>query len=167
MPRVPAVKAALHRGRARLAALGEQDDAEDEIALTASERARLVHYVDRFNARDFDAVRDLLADDVRLDLVNRTTLRGKTDVGRYFTNYDARHDWKFVVGAVEGRPAILSHSAADTAAPATNFILLEWAEGRITRIADYHFSPYVLVRATGRDAETSQDGSIDGTSICN
>lgn len=163
---IPAVKAALHRGRARLAALSEQMESEAEIALSEGEQERLANYVDRFNARDFDAVRDLLADDVRLDLVNRTTLRGKTDVGRYFTNYDARHDWKFVVGTVEGRPAILSHNVADPAAPATNFILLDWADEKITRITDYYFSPYVLERAKSRDTASSEDGPFVRSNIC-
>ncbi|MGG6498639.1 UNVERIFIED_CONTAM: RNA polymerase sigma factor, partial [Bacteroidetes bacterium 56_B9] len=37
---VPAVKAALHRGRARLRALGAQDDARPPVALDADERRR-------------------------------------------------------------------------------------------------------------------------------
>jgi hypothetical protein len=38
-------------------------------ALAEPERLLLANYVDRFNARDFDAVRDMLADEVRLELV--------------------------------------------------------------------------------------------------
>ena len=40
--------------------------------LAEPERSRLAAYVDRFNARDFDAVRDMLGEEVRLELVNRT-----------------------------------------------------------------------------------------------
>jgi RNA polymerase sigma-70 factor (ECF subfamily) len=141
---VPAVKAALHRGRARLASLVGHSDVEAAISLSAQEHAKLANYVDRFNARDFDAVRDMLADDVRLELVNRITLRGKKDVGRYFTNYDALQNWYFTIAQLEGRIAVLSSNPLATDTGATNFILLEWRGDRIISIKDYFFSPYVL-----------------------
>jgi RNA polymerase sigma-70 factor (ECF subfamily) len=61
--------------------------------LAEPERLLLTKYVDRFNARDFDAIRDMLADDVRLELVNRTRMNGKREVGRYFHNYSDVDDW--------------------------------------------------------------------------
>src|ERR1700760_3714123 len=54
---VPAGKAALHRGRARLSNI--KDEAPVVMPISAEERARLRAYADRFNARDFDALRDL------------------------------------------------------------------------------------------------------------
>src|SRR5215469_4403364 len=63
---IPSVKAALHRGRARLRQLAQEPDDRPPPALAAPERARLATYIDRFNARDFDAVRNMLADEVRL-----------------------------------------------------------------------------------------------------
>ena len=51
---------------------------------TASE---LGAYVAHFNARDFDAIRAMISDDVRLDLVSRTQMRGKAEVASYFGNY--------------------------------------------------------------------------------
>ncbi len=144
---VPAVKAALHRGRTRLASLSEDSQNDEEILLSPGEHEKLEHYVDRFNARDFDAVRALLADDVRLNMISRLTLRGKSEVGRYFANYGGRFDWRFVVGSVEGRAAILSHDSLDLEKPATNFVLLEWDGDRITCISDFYYSPYVLERA--------------------
>ena len=48
--------------------------------LAERERSRLSAYVDRFNARDFEAVRDMLADEVRLELVAKTRLNGKREV---------------------------------------------------------------------------------------
>ncbi len=44
-------------------------------------------YVTHFNARDFDAIRTMIADDVRLDLVNKARVNGKAEVSRYFGNY--------------------------------------------------------------------------------
>src|SRR5262245_32414106 len=103
---VPAVKAALHRGRARLRELADEPDNLPAPALTAAERSRLAAYADRFNARDFDAVRDMLAEDVRLELVSRTRMRGG-EVRNYFGNYAAVDDWRLVPGLVDGQPALL------------------------------------------------------------
>src|SRR5262249_50619354 len=88
-----AVKAALHRGRSRLRELAAEPEPEAIVRLPESERSLLAAYIDRFNARDFDAVRDMLADEVRLEVVNRTRLDGKAQVGRYYTNYDQIDDW--------------------------------------------------------------------------
>ena len=49
----------------------------------------------------------MIADDVRLELVNKTRLNGKAEVSRYFGNYSNVSDWHLVPGLVEGRPAIL------------------------------------------------------------
>ena len=76
---VPAVKAALQRGRARLRALAAEADDAPVPALAEPERTRLKTYVERFNAHDFDAVRAMLAEDVRLEIVNRVRLDGKTE----------------------------------------------------------------------------------------
>ena len=75
--------------------------------LTEPQRSLLRAYVDRFNARDFDAIRDMLADEVRLDVVARTRLNGRTAVGTYFHNYADASDWRFALGLVEGRLAAL------------------------------------------------------------
>jgi RNA polymerase sigma-70 factor (ECF subfamily) len=76
-------KAALHRGRATLKQ--HAHDAAPPVPFSAAERERLRAYADRFNARDFDALRALLAEDVRLDLANRARLAGR-EVGLYFTH---------------------------------------------------------------------------------
>jgi RNA polymerase sigma-70 factor (ECF subfamily) len=141
----PAVKAALHRGRTRLMALTGEGDTE--VPLTDREHERLARYVDRFNAHDFDAVRDLLAEDVRLELVGRLVLSGKSAVSRYFGNYAGRSDWYLTVGFVDGRPAILSHRPHDMAKVPTNFILLDWDGETISQIRDFHHAGYVIESA--------------------
>ncbi|MBN9243202.1 MAG: sigma-70 family RNA polymerase sigma factor [Mesorhizobium sp.] len=141
---VPAIKASLHRGRTRLTALQGADDAE-EPSLNDEEQARLARYVALFNARDFDAVRDMLAEDARLDLVARQSLVGKPFVGKYFTKYCARDGWRLAVGHVDGRPAVLSHE--NNSPTPNNFILLEWRGGQIVRIRDFYFAPYVTEAA--------------------
>ena len=84
---VTAVKATLHRGRARLRALAAESAPEAAPVLDAGETILLAGYVERFNARDFDGLRAMLADDVRLDLVGRAQRRGAVEVGEYFHRY--------------------------------------------------------------------------------
>ena len=73
-----AVKAALHRGRTQLRELADESDDTPRPALSATDRARLDAYVTHFNARDFDAIRAMIADDVRLELVGKTRLKSAT-----------------------------------------------------------------------------------------
>ncbi len=141
---IPAVKAALHRGRARLHELALQPEDMPLPVLGHPERARLAAYVDRFNARDFDALRDLLADEVRLDLVDRHRLADKSEVSRYFTNYSRIQGWRLVPGWVDRRPAALVRDGADASGLPAYFILLGWAEDRLIEIRDFRYARYAL-----------------------
>jgi RNA polymerase sigma-70 factor (ECF subfamily) len=137
---IAAVKSALQRGRMRLRELAQEPDDRPPPALSEPERARLTTYVERFNARDFDTVRSMLADDVKLDLVNRLRLSGRTEVGAYFTNYGRVHNWRFVPGFVEGQPAILVSDPDDASERTKYFILLTWADDGLVGIRDFLFA---------------------------
>lgn len=138
-----ATKAALHRGRVRLKDLAKGPQ-EPPPRLDTAERDRLRAYADRFNARDFDALRALLSEDVRLDLANRTRLDGRKDVSVYFTRYDATSGWRLEPGLAEGRPALLISDPADPAAAVRYVVLLDWRDGEIATIRDYFYAPYVI-----------------------
>jgi RNA polymerase sigma-70 factor, ECF subfamily len=142
---IPAVKAALHRGRERLRdALDEPDD-RPLPALGEAERARLATYVDRFNSRDFDALRDMLAEDVQVELVTRTQLRGRAEVsGRYFGNYARAYDWHFEPGFVDRRPALIARDPNDPTRRPAYFMLLSWSAGQVATIRDFRHAPYVI-----------------------
>ena len=140
---IPAIKAALHRGRARLRELAQEPEDIPPPVLAAPERARLAAYVERFNARDFDALRKMLTDEVRLELVNKVRLNGRSEVGNYFHNYDGIHDWQLVPGLVDRRPAVLVRAPDDPTAKPAYFILLAWAGDRISGIRDFRFARYV------------------------
>src|SRR6185295_8546749 len=92
-----AVKAALVRGRKNLSG----DRAHEP---TSVERADLDKYVSLFNARDWDGVRAMVADDCRLDLVSKSQRRGK-QVGFYFSNYE-KEQVELRVLDVDGRVAL-------------------------------------------------------------
>jgi RNA polymerase sigma-70 factor (ECF subfamily) len=141
---VPAVKAALQRGRVRLRALAAQPDDAPVPALAEPERTRLKTYVERFNAHDFDAVRAMLAEDVRLELVNRVRLDGKKSVAPYFGNYATRPHWRFIAGFVDDRPAILVYDADDPDERLKYFVLLDWAGEKVVGIRDFVFARYAM-----------------------
>jgi RNA polymerase sigma-70 factor (ECF subfamily) len=141
---IPAVKAALHRGRARLRELAHEPEDLPLPMLAESERSRLASYIDRFNARDFDAIRDMLANEVRLDLVNRSRASGRSEVGRYFHNYGLAKDWHLVLGLVERRPAVLVRDPADPSGPPAYFVLLEWDGDAVAKIRDFRYARYVM-----------------------
>jgi RNA polymerase sigma-70 factor (ECF subfamily) len=147
---LPAVKAALHRGRARLRELAKEPDDVPHPALSAAERARLSAYVASFNVRDFDAIRAMISDDVRLDLVNRTRLNGTAEVSRYFGNYSKANDWHLVPGLLEGRPAILVFDPNVSGARAKYFMLLDWQADKVATIRDFRHVPYVIEGADYR-----------------
>jgi RNA polymerase sigma-70 factor (ECF subfamily) len=145
---LPAVKAALHRGRMRLRELGAEGDDAPRPELSVADRKRLSSYVAHFNARDFDAIRAMIADDVRLELVNKTRLRGKAEVSRYFGNYAKVADWHLVPGLVEGRPAVLVFDPQKTRGEPGGrpkyFMLLDWSGDKVATIRDFRHAPYVI-----------------------
>jgi RNA polymerase sigma-70 factor, ECF subfamily len=141
---LPAVKAALHRGRARLRELAEEPDGLPPAKLSDADRDRLGAYVAHFNARDFDAIRAMIADDVRLDLVNKTRLNGKVEVSRYFGNYEKVSDWHLVPGLVEDRPAILVFDPNEPGAGPKYFMLVQWSADKVASIRDFRHAAYVI-----------------------
>jgi RNA polymerase sigma-70 factor (ECF subfamily) len=141
---LPAAKAALHRGRTQLRAFAEEPEDLPQQSLSDADRARLGAYVSRFNARDFDAIRAMIADDVRLELVGKTRLDGKAEVSRYFGNYSGISDWHLVPGVLEGRPAILVFDPNDREAGPKYFMLLGWTAGKVATIRDFRHAPYVI-----------------------
>src|SRR6266702_3212255 len=144
---LPAVKAALHRGRTQLRALANEPDDAPRPTLSEADRARLDAYVAHFNARDFDAIRAMISDDVRLELVNKTRLNGKAEVSRYFGNYSNVSDWHLVSGLVEGRPAILVFDPNEQSGPPKYFMLLDWSADKVATIRDFRHAPYVIESA--------------------
>ena len=144
---IPAVKAALHRGRVRLGKLAAEPDDQLLPVLTEPQRSQLAAYVERFNARDFDAVRDMLAEEVRLELVAKVRMKGRKEVATYLNNYALAKGWRFLPGFVERRPAVLVRDGDDPGARPAYFVLLEWAGDHVLSIRDFRFARYVIESA--------------------
>jgi len=141
---LPAVKAALHRGRTQLRELADEPDDLPQQKLSEADRDRLGAYVAHFNARDFDAIRAMISDDVRLDLVNKMRMNGKAEVSRYFGNYSKIEDWHLMPGLVEGRPAILVFDPNVPGSAPKYFMLLQWTAGKVADIRDFRHAPYII-----------------------
>ena len=137
---IPALKAALHRGRARLREFAHEPDDQPLSILAEPERSLLARYIDRFNAHDFDAVRNMLADEVRLELVSQ----GRANPNKYFGNYSRMPDWRFEPGFVDGRPAALLLDTTSPSTPAVSFVLLEWSDSAVVRIRDFYHARYAI-----------------------
>jgi RNA polymerase sigma-70 factor, ECF subfamily len=138
------VKAALKRARTKLA----ESSPPAKSALSASpELKRIMQlYVDRFNRRDWDGVRELISADARLRVAER--FAGKLVDAPYFANYERwPWPWKLAVGEVDGAPVvIILRRGADTWTP-HSAIRLDVIGQRIERIVDYIHCPWLLPAA--------------------
>lgn len=140
---VDAVKAHLARGRARLreinAKTGQLPDAKPTSAAVA-------RYVALFNQRDWDGLRALLADDVKLNQSTHPVRVGSADVGMFFSIY-AKIDGVWLIPAwLEGREVIAVFEDRADAKP-SYIMWLEWRGGQITFIRDYRYVRYVIADA--------------------
>jgi RNA polymerase sigma-70 factor (ECF subfamily) len=140
---VPAVKAALHRGRTRLS---ELDQISTAPTRTQPHSAALLNYAALFNARDWDGVRALLLEDVRLDVVSMVTRVGRAEVDTYFGNYARLRDWHLVPAWLDGREVLAAFRREQNGQPAY-FIELTIHAGRIAAIRDFFHVPYIAHEA--------------------
>ncbi|MES2152489.1 MAG: RNA polymerase sigma factor [Pseudomonadota bacterium] len=140
---VDAVKAHLARGRARLREINAQA-APPPVARPAS--AAVAHYAALFNQRDWDGLRALLADDVKLNQATHPLRVGRADVGMFFTIY-AKMDSVWLAPAwLEGREVIAVFE--DRTDPKPIYLMwLEWCDGQISFIRDYRYVRYVAADA--------------------
>jgi RNA polymerase sigma-70 factor (ECF subfamily) len=138
---VPAVKAAIHRGRERLRSLSPNAHKETSAA-PRTHSPSVARYAALFNARDWDGVRAMLAEDVKLDLVSRQRRAGKQDVSGYLSNYDAVSDWHLVPAWLEGREVVAAFRDPQDERPGY-FIELTLSDGLVTAIRDFRYVPYI------------------------
>jgi RNA polymerase sigma-70 factor (ECF subfamily) len=137
---VPAVKAALHRGRATLQRVGQS--APPSVPAPREMSPALRRYASLFNAHDWDGVRALLADDVRLDLVAHRKAAGRREVSTYFSNYERVSDWQLSPAWIDGREVLAVRRDPQAARP-DYFIELGWRDGQVAAIHDFRYVPYI------------------------
>jgi RNA polymerase sigma factor (sigma-70 family) len=138
-----AAKSALQRGRTALRQLAQIPKDTRLPLMPDAVRQKMATFVDLFRTGDFDAIRAMLADDVKLELVNRLKWEGREKIVPYFTRYAEETRWRFAFGAIEGRPSMLVFESGAMEKPA-HFVLVDWRGEQISAIRDFLFAPYVL-----------------------
>ena len=148
---VGGVKAALNRGRSKLAAAAEDRTPPQK---KNAELSKLLHlYVERFNRRDWNGLRELIADDARLRVADK--FAGRLDDSPYFGNYDRwTVAWRMAVGEVDSEPVIIILHREDGSWTPGGIAHLEVIDGRIRRVADYLHCPWILTAASSVVVET-------------
>lgn len=138
---VGGVKAALNRGRSKLAASQGRPAAARTSTPGNEEILRL--YVDRFNRRDWDGLRELISADARLLVADR--FAGRVADAGYFGVYERMpQTWRLEVGEVDGESSVVLLNLRDGEWQLEGVVRLEVRNGRIERIADYQHCPWVL-----------------------
>ena len=143
---IASVKAALHRGRAKLKR-NIAAPAAETTPLTQEARERLGLYAQHFNDHKFDRLRDMLSAEVRLELVGRVQETGRKQVGNYFGNYANKLDWRMAPGRVEGLGAILAFDLEQANDGPAYFILLEFTGQELRFIRDFRYARYAMADA--------------------
>jgi RNA polymerase sigma-70 factor, ECF subfamily len=135
---VGGVKAALHRGRAKLAA-----SPMTVPRSSATPSPVLVQYVERFNRRDWDGLRELVRADARVRVADRFT--GPLGDSGYFGRYaQFATPWRFVLADVDGAPMLVAEYDEGGVWVGRGIVRLDVRDGRITEIADYKHCPWIL-----------------------
>ena len=140
---VAAAKAALHRGRVRLREVQRRAAAEPAPVRTGS--LTTARYAALFNARDWDRVRAMLAEDVRLHVVDISKRAGKAEVGTYFTKYAGFAGWRLAPAWLDGREVLAVFQ--DEGATPAYFVELEVRGDQIAGIRDFRHVPYIAREA--------------------
>jgi RNA polymerase sigma-70 factor, ECF subfamily len=141
---VGGVKAALNRGRSKLPASPVPRAAR--CAKNEDEARLLSLYVERFNRRDWDGLRELIAADARLRVADRFI--GSVADSPYFGNYVRwPMPWRLAVGEVDGEPMIITLYEEPDGWNPKAAVRLEVIDRRVTLITDYLHCPWILPAA--------------------
>ncbi len=151
---VGGVKAALNRGRSKLAALPPASTPPPRAA--NPEMSRLLHlYVERFNQRDWDGLRKLITADARLRVADR--FAGPLIDAPYFGRYERMTTpWRMAVGEADGQPAVIRLRQDNGGWMPYSIIRVDTTGDRITRVVDYAHCPWVLPALTSVVVERAQ-----------
>ena len=149
---VGGVKAALNRARTKLAASSPKPKAARSADPELTRVMQL--YVERFNRRDWDGVRELISADARLNVAD--AFAGKLTDAPYFSNWGRWSvPWNLAEGKVDGEPAvIILQRGPDTWTP-YSVIRLRVVGQHIKHIADYAHCRWVISPATSIDVRIS------------
>ena len=139
-----AVKAALHRGRGRLA-----EEAAPAPGL-APPRELVDRFVEAFNARDLGALKAIVSEDVRVELVGGNEMHGTSDSEDFFAHALARfpgedRNPRFSIMDYRGEPIVLGFRCRNGVEMLNDASRLEASDdGRVDAIRCYCWCPDTL-----------------------
>jgi RNA polymerase sigma-70 factor (ECF subfamily) len=138
---VGGVKAALNRARTKLA---ESSPTTRPVQSASPELKKVMQlYVERFNRRDWDGVRELISADARLNVLER--FAGKFSEAPYFFNYERwSWPWKLAMGELDGEPVIIILQRGADTWTTYSVIRMTVVDGKVKRIADYVHCPWLI-----------------------
>jgi len=138
---VGGVKTALNRGRSKLASLPPQ---AAHLSAEKPEASHLLHlYVERFNRRDWDGIRELITADANLRVADR--FESPLTDAPYFGRYERLSvPWRIVLGSIDGRQAVVSLRQNNGQWTPYGIVRVDVADNAIARVVDYSHCPWVL-----------------------
>lgn len=143
---VGGVKAALNRGRTKLAALPLAPDRVVERDRDPELMKLLSRYVALFNRRDWEGVRALTSADAQLRVSD--CFKGRLADSPYFMEYERDQAiWKMVIGEMDGETVLLMVHFGENGWMPIYPVRVEAADGVINRITDYYACPWMLTAA--------------------
>jgi RNA polymerase sigma-70 factor (ECF subfamily) len=145
---VGAIKAALHRGREKLAT------ASSPRIVAAPSEALLDQFVEAFNARDLDRLAALLREDAIGEVVSMGTSYGRTatrDSSLYYSLFlEKGAPWAEQHTFCDEPVVVIWYALDDTSAPVVRDVLrFEELEGQIARLRFFAFCPETLTEIGG------------------
>jgi len=151
---VGGVKAALSRGRSKLANLPPVH-AQPRRRVETTESTRLLDlYVERFNRRDWDGLRELISADARVRVVDRFV--GPLSASPYFGRLERlTPPRRAALTILDGERVIVTHRLGDTGWVPDSIIRIAQADGHIVGIVDYTHCPWVVASAGRMDVPDS------------
>jgi RNA polymerase sigma-70 factor (ECF subfamily) len=144
---VGGVKAALSRGRSKLAALPDTQISEGPRGGRDPDLLRVLQiYVQRFNSHDWEGVRQLASADARLRFSD--CFAGRLADSPYFVEYErAVIRWRMRAGEIDGEPVIVvTHQVAEEWL-ARSVMRIAVTDHKIRSISDYFSCSWILSSA--------------------
>jgi RNA polymerase sigma-70 factor, ECF subfamily len=139
-----AAKSGLQRGRVRLREIAKEPANVSPPVLSDAMRSRLTTCVEGFKIGDFDTVRAMLSDEVKLDLVAKLHKQGKSEVGEYYTAYAAAKQWAYAAGVVDGLPAMVVYDRNVSRETPAYFVALDFVDDRVVSVHDFLYARYAM-----------------------
>lgn len=140
---VGGVKAALSRARAKLSTVPRNVPRAPSATLPPELRQIMQLYVEAFNRKDWDGVRELISADAQLRVADR--FAGRFAQASYLVQYaNWPWPWRLALGALDGEPVVMVLRGDGGEWSPHSATRMQVVNGKVTGIADYIHCPWVL-----------------------